>query len=108
MSKKTLSALWIITGLAALVLLAATIGVASKARAKAILNSEVYLSRTSSLNVLHDQPDRFSRIIATLKRGTAVIVREDAATEDGQTWYYVEARTASGWVEAEYVSQDPP
>ncbi len=107
MSKKTLSTLWGITGLVALVLLAATIGLASKARAKAILNSEVYLSRTSSLNVLHDQPDRFSRIIATLKRGTAVIVR-DSATKDGQKWYHVEARTASGWVEAEYVSREPP
>jgi len=88
MSKKTLSILWIITGLVALVLLAATMGLASKARARAILNSEVYLNRMSSLNVLHDQPDRFSRVIATLKRGTAVIVR-DSATEDGQTWYYV-------------------
>jgi uncharacterized protein YgiM (DUF1202 family) len=107
MSKKTLSTLWIITGLVALVLLAATIGLASKARAKAILNSEVYLSRTNSLNVLRDQPDRFSRIIATLKRGTAVTVR-DSVTRDGQTWYYVEARTASGWVEAEYVSREPP
>ena len=107
MSKKTLSTLWIITGLVTVVLLAATIGLASKARAKAILNSEVYLNRMSSLNVLHDQPDRFSRIIATLKRGTAVIVR-DSVTKDGQTWYYVEARTASGWVEAEYVSLEPP
>ena len=107
MSKKTLSTLWIITGLVALVLMAATIGLASKARAKAILNSEVYLSRTSSLNVLHDQPDRFSRIIATFKRGTAVIVR-DSVAKDGQTWYYVEARTASGWVQAEYVSPNPP
>jgi uncharacterized protein YgiM (DUF1202 family) len=107
MSKKTLSTLWIITGLATVVLLVTTIRLANKASTQAILNSEVYLSRTSSLNVLHDQPDRFSRVIATLKRGTAVIVR-DAATEDGQTWYYVEARTASGWVEAEYVSQEPP
>jgi len=107
MSKKTLSTLWIITGLVALVLLAATVGLASKARAKAVLNSEVYLNRTSNLNVLYDQPHRFSRIIATLKRGTAVVVR-DSATEDGQTWYYVEARTASGWVEAEYVSRVPP
>jgi len=107
MSKKTLSILWIITGLVAVVLMATTIRLAAKARAKAILNSEVYLSRTSSLNVLHDQPDRFSRVVATLKRGTAVIVR-DSTTEDGQTWYYVEARTASGWVEAEYVSREPP
>ncbi len=45
MSKKTLSTLWIITGLVALVLMAATIGLASKARAKAVLNSEVYLNR---------------------------------------------------------------
>jgi hypothetical protein len=107
MSKKTLSALWVITALVALVLMVATIGLASKARAKAVLNSEVYLNRRSSLNVLHDQPDRFSRIIATLKRGTTVIVR-DSTTEDGQTWYYVEARTASGWVEAEYISSSPP
>ncbi len=107
MSKKTLSTLWIITGLVALVLMAATIGLASKARAKAVLNSEVYLSRRSSLNVLHNQPDRFSRIIATFKRGTAVIVR-DSTAKDGQTWYYVEARTARGWVEAEYVSSNPP
>ena len=107
MSKKTLSTLWIITGLVALILVTATIGLASRARAKAILNSEVYLSRTSSLNVLHDQPDRFSRVIATFKRGTAVIVR-DSVAKDGQTWYHVEARTASGWVEAEYVSPNPP
>ncbi|MBC8264881.1 MAG: SH3 domain-containing protein [Anaerolineales bacterium] len=107
MSKKTLSTLWIITGLVALILAAATIGLAAKARTKAILNSTVYLNRTSSLNVLHDQPDRFSRIIATLKRGTAVTVR-DFAAKDGQTWYYVEASTASGWVEAEYVSLNSP
>ena len=107
MSKKTLSTLWIITGLVALILVTATMGLASRARAKAILNSEVYLSRTSSLNVLHDQPDLFSRVIATFKRGTAVIVR-DSVAKDGQTWYHVEARTASGWVEAEYVSPNPP
>jgi len=107
MSKKTLPTLWIITGLVALILVAATIGSAAKARTKAILNSEVYLNRTSSLNVLYDQPDRFSRIIATFKRGTPVTVR-DFVTKDGQTWYHVEARTASGWVEAEYVSSSPP
>ena len=107
MSNKTLSTLWIITGLVAVVLMAATIGLASKARAKAILNSEVYLNRTSSLNVLYDQPDRFSRVIATFKRGTAVTVR-DSVTREGQTWYRVEARTASGWVEAEYISSEPP
>ena len=107
MSKKTLSTLWVITGLVALVLAATTIGLAAKARTKAILNSEVYLNRKSSLNVLHAQPDRFSRIIATLKRGMAVTVR-GYVTKDGQTWYYVEARTASGWVEANYVSPNPP
>jgi len=107
MSKKTLSTLWTITGLAAVVLLAATIGLATQARTQAILNSTVYLNRRSSLNVLHAQPDRFSRIIATLKRGTAVTVR-DYVTKDGQTWYYIEAKTASGWVEPEYVSLNSP
>jgi SH3-like domain-containing protein len=107
MSKKTLSTLWIITALVALVLMAATIGLASRARAKAILNSTVYLNRSGSLNVLHAQPDRFSRIIATFKRGTPVTVR-DSVTSEGQTWHHVEAETASGWVEAKYVSQEPP
>lgn len=108
MSKKVLSGLWILTGLAALVLLVTTIGLAVKAQAQADQPITVYLTGKGLVVQLREQPDQMSRVVAILERGTVVTVT-DSVTEGDQTWYHVQkAETSSGWVKAEYVSLSPP
>ncbi len=108
MSKRTLTTLWIVTGLVALVLAALTIRLAARARNQIVVNSTVYLVGEGVSVGLHEGPDPASPIIAVLVRGSAVTVL-DFATEGGQMWYYIQKEAMTpGWVPAEHVRRSSP
>lgn len=108
MSRRTLTTLWIITGLVALALLAATIGLARRASTQAVVNSTVYLTSGSVSVGLHEQPNQESPVIAVLVRDSAVTVMA-IANEGGRTWYYVQKGTMTpGWVSAENIRLHAP
>jgi len=106
-SKKLFSRLWILTGLVALVLLVATVSLASRAISQTDQTVTVYLTGSGRLFQLYEEPDRLARIRSVLDYGTAVDVVD--STEDGdQLWYYVEVEDKKGWIPAESVSLKPP
>jgi len=106
MSKRLLRYLWILTGLVALVLAAATLSLIVRARAQVSHGVTAQLAG-SSLFHLREQPVFSSRIIAILERGTTVTV-VNSVTENDQTWYRVQAGEESGWIQAQYVRLDAP
>lgn len=67
----------------------------------------VYLTGLSFLVNLYDQPAATARIIAGQERGAAVTVL-DSATDNGTTWYQVDAPTGQGWVPEENISTEAP
>lgn len=108
MSRRTLTTLWIITGLVALALLAATIGLARRARTRVVVSSTVYLTSGSITVGLHEEPNQESPVIAMLVRDSAVTVLA-IADEGGQTWYYVQKGTMTpGWVPAQDIRINAP
>jgi hypothetical protein len=107
-SKKTLTILWIITGLVALVLAFATVRLATRAKSQALFGSTGYLAgRRNTINV-RESPDAASPVVAVLVRGSAVTIL-DSRVEGGQTWYLIQKdKMTPGWISAEFISQDPP
>ena len=107
MSKRLFRSLWILAGLVALLLLGATIGLIVRSRAQVSQGVTAHVTGSSSLFHLREQPDRTSRIVAMLERGTAVTVT-NSVTENDQTWYWVETEDRSGWIQAQHVRLDAP
>lgn len=108
MSKKTLRVLWLLTAALALVLVFATLRLADRARAKAVLGSTVVLDGRARTIQLRDAPGESSQVVAALVRGSAVTVLA-SVTHEGQMWYRVQkADMTPGWVPGELVRLDPP
>ena len=107
MSKRLLRYLWILTGLVALVLAAATAGLIVRARTQVRHGVTAQLVGSSSLFHLREQPILKSRIVAIMERGTTVTVF-NSVTENDQTWYRVQAGEQAGWIQAQYVRLDAP
>jgi hypothetical protein len=107
-SKKTLTILWIITGLVALVLALVTVRLAARATSQAVFGSSAYLAGRSNTIRLRESPDPASPVTAILVRGSAVTIL-DTTVEGGQTWYLIQKDNMTpGWIPAEFMSQDPP
>jgi uncharacterized protein YgiM (DUF1202 family) len=108
MSKGTLTRLWIVTGLVALVLITATVALATRAHHANMQDKRAYVtSRDGSINV-YEGPDRDSPVLVTLRNGSSVLVM-DYATINGRTWYYVKRSGASaGWIPARNISLNRP
>ena len=107
MSKRIYMILWIFAALIAVLLLAVTAGLTIKARAQADSSITVYVGGKSRLVHLRKEPDSISRIMGMLERGTAVAVI-DSAIKNRQTWYHIETESASGWIQAQYISLNRP
>lgn len=67
----------------------------------------VYLTGRSFLVNLYDQPAANARIIAGQERGAAVTVLQ-TATDNGTTWYEVDAPTGQGWVPEDNLTIEAP
>jgi hypothetical protein len=107
-SKKWHRVLWLVTGLVALLLLVATLRLATRAQSERILGQTVYLISRGSAAMLHQEPDPGSPVVGALVHGSTVVVL-DQASQGGETWYLVhKSNMAPGWIPAANVSRDPP
>ncbi len=100
LSEKTVSRLWLITGIAILLLLAATIVLAVQARNQPTVSVEAAVYRRV---FLREEPVGVGRIDAVLRPGTVVTII-DAVQQGGATWYEIEVGELTGWIPANTVN----
>ena len=104
---KRLTILWIITGLAAVILLVFTLNLRSRALTQEAAGFTGRITGLNSAVYLYEQPSTTSRIVTILDLGATVHVSD--SDSDGSTeWYYVDSEGAAGWLPASRVSHDPP
>jgi len=106
-SEKIFSRLWMVTGLGALVLVVATIGLGVKARSQANQTVTVYTVDKNIVISLYAEPSMASRIVTVLERGEPLAVT-DYTNRGDQTWYHVNTKTGSGWIHANHLSLNSP
>jgi hypothetical protein len=104
MSKKSLSVLWLLTGLLALGLLGLTIGLVIKASTltEPGVPGQV-IDSNSAVVLLHAEPGRTAAVITMLESLTAVTV-VDSQRVDDVLWYEVVTNAGQGWVLARYIA----
>jgi hypothetical protein len=108
MSKRLFWVLWALAGCVFVALLAATLTLAARARAQAVLGRPVYLTSNTMTVRLHQQPRASSPVVAVLVRGSEVIVNE-VTSRGGQTWYFVrKGEMTPGWVPSNRIRFRPP
>ena len=94
MSNKTASTLWTVTGLIALLLLIATIGLTVRAQTQPVVGVE---AQVNGRFYLRDAPYGGAGIITALRGGTAVTLID--SEQQGQTlWYQIEFNQQTGWM----------
>ncbi len=99
LSEKTLTTLWIVTGLAALSLLAATIYLGAKTRTTGEVRAEAVIQSTGGTVYLYTRPGASERILTVLEPGTPVTV-SSKETQNGRIWLFVKTESFAGWVPA--------
>jgi hypothetical protein len=111
MSKKLFTTLWIITGLAMMTMLVATIGLAVQSNTQGGTGEQTvsaYLASDYPMVILLNEPDPRSNVASIQKNGTAITVTE-SSHRSGETWYHVIiSDDENGWVQGEYISLDAP
>jgi uncharacterized protein YgiM (DUF1202 family) len=108
MSKTLFLGLWVLAGCVFVALLAATLTLAARTRAHAILSRPVYLTSNTLTVHLHQQPRASSPVAAVLVRGSEVVVSE-VTRRGGQTWYLVQkGKMTPGWVPSSHIQFRPP
>ncbi len=105
--KKIPSIVWVVTGIAAMVLLGFTIVLGVKASGQAGLGLEIYLTSPVGLIHIHEDPSVYSPTVGIVENGTSAIIRRRQHVGD-VVWYFVEVETTSGWVDETRLSAEPP
>lgn len=107
MSKKTLSILWSLAGLTAILLLGLTVSLAIKA------NQEVEVGITGSVRPdiaaivsLYAEPRMSSRIISILQPRESIRII-NSQDQNGLLWYQAKVRDQTGWVQARFIDIAP-
>jgi hypothetical protein len=100
--------LWVLAGIAALLLLTATVQLVARTRSQGIVGETVYLVGQTGAIRLHESPAQDSKVIAALVRGSPVTVL-GLSQEEGQAWYLVQkGEMTPGWVPAYEVTRETP
>ncbi|HUS94550.1 MAG TPA: SH3 domain-containing protein [Patescibacteria group bacterium] len=107
MLRKPVTIFWIITGLAAVLLLVFTLSLRSRALVQKSAGFTGTITGVDSAVYLYEQPSASSHIITLLDLGDPVIVT-DSDGEENTLWYYVNSVKANGWLPADRVSRNPP
>lgn len=100
LSEKSISRLWLFTGMAILLLLAATVALAVQAGSQPAAGVEAAVYRRV---FLREEPVGVGRIDAVLRPGTVVTIT-DAVQQSGSTWYEIEVGELTGWIPANTVT----
>ena len=107
MFKKPLTILWIITGLAVVLLLVFTLNLRSRAITQEAAGFTGVITGVNSAVYLYQQPSASAHIVTVLDLGVSVYV-SDSDSSGNTNWYYVNSGEAAGWLPASRVSRDPP
>ena len=107
MSKRTISILWKLTGLAALGLLLVTAALAMRSRSVADVEVSAYIARSSSSVYLRERVGDSAKIVTVVNPGTPVLIKNSLVV-DGQEWYFIEIEDQTGWIPADNISLTPP
>jgi hypothetical protein len=107
MSKRIALLVWTATGIAALLLVSATLQLAQRARLEAPLGETRYIQGASAPAVLWTQPDETQGDPDHIEPGTAVTVHDVEDTDAG-AWYYIEGQLSRGWIRAASLGETPP
>ena len=99
LSEKTLTTLWIVTGLAVLGLLAATIYLGLSTRTAGEVRAEAVIQSAGGTVYLYARPGASERILTVLEPGTPVTVTSEQ-TQNGRIWLLVKTEAFAGWVPA--------
>jgi Bacterial SH3 domain len=104
MSKRTIRNLWLITGVVAVILLAATLYLSREARLKEEAGYSATIMGLNSVIYLRQQPDPTSHIVTILEIGQQVFVSE--ISEDGVIpWAKIRTGEFEGWIPAERIAE---
>jgi hypothetical protein len=107
LSKEQLTILWVLTGLAAAMLLLFTINLYQRDREARKAGFNGYITGRSGAIYLRQDPGSNAPIVTVLELDTPVFVSE-SVSQNGADWLRVETGTAEGWLPAERVTTDPP
>jgi SH3-like domain-containing protein len=107
MSRKTIRTLWIITGVFAVVLVAATVYLSREARAKEEAGYSAHIVGRNSVIYLRQDPNPTSHIVTILELGQEVFVT-DMSDEQAIPWAQIRAGDYEGWVPEERIGMVPP
>ena len=107
MNGRWFKGLWAITGLAALILLIATVTLFR--RADQIEESGIvgYVANGGPAVFLRDQPSSSGAVLTILEPGVSVRVT-DSTTRGNVDWYQVVTEENAGWLHKSRISFDPP
>lgn len=108
MSKKTITFLWVLTGIAAITLSIFTVKLYNQIKASEIQEGiEVYIAGDNNIVLLRENPTERSRVSAIIEFGSRVtIMGNDSGLAD--QWYFVESEAGSGWISANLLSSERP
>lgn len=107
MPKNLTRFLWILTALAAVALLVATVFMAGKAQDLKQQGFSAFVANASSPVYMRLEPAPHAKIITILENGQAIMVHE-RLEKDGILWYSVRADNHRGWILGQYISLEPP
>lgn len=107
MSKRVSRILWITTGIAALLLAAATIHLDQRARLQAPLGETMYIQGAGGSAPIWPQPGKAEGDPDPAQSGAPVTVLDLEQTDDG-VWYYIEGALSRGWVREGSLRETPP
>lgn len=107
MSHNTYRIYWIITGICSLILLGATIVLALRTRTISSVGVTGYITTSDQSPYLRSTPSSNSHILTILESGNQVSVI-DSLDRNNSTWLEIQTDEYTGWIQAEYVSHEPP
>ncbi len=107
MSRKTIRTLWLITGVAAVILFAVTVYLSREARAKEDAGYLAYIAGLNSVIYLRQEPNPTSHIVTILELGQQVFVI-DISEDLAIPWAQVRTDNYEGWLPVERISTEPP
>jgi hypothetical protein len=105
-SEKTISRLWYLTGILALLLLIGTASLVTRGADLDDVGFDAALNRSGGPVVVREGPTGLDPIITILPQGSPVFV-VDATESEGRNWVLIQADEIEGWVPAEEIRVSP-
>ena len=106
MSPKTITRLWYLTGLLALLLLVGTASLAARGADLDDVGFDASLNRFGGPVVVREGPSGLDAIITILPQGSPVFVVQ-AVESEGRNWVLIRAGDFEGWTPADEIQMPP-